>query len=152
MIQRKQTIFLLLAFVLLVVSAFGITATFKHPEAGICIATLSNFSLSDAHSSNHLYSIMGVMLLGAAGLSAAAIMMFRKRKLQMRMCWWIVFVLLVYYITRMSCVISIAKYLKLNPGFEVYEALPLFAIILVVFAYKGIRHDDKLVRDSYRIR
>lgn len=140
------------AFVLLVVSAFGITAVFHHPQTGLCIATLSNFSLGDAHSSNHLYSILGVMLLGSAGLSVAAILMFRKRKLQMRMCWWIVFVLLVYYITRMSCVISIAKYLKLTPSFDFYEALPLFAIILVVFAYKGVRHDDKLVRDSYRIR
>ncbi len=152
MIQRKQTLYLFAAFVLLVVSAYSLTVVFKHPQTGLPIATLSNFSLSDAHSSNHLYSVMGVMLLGAAGLSAAAIAMFRKRKLQMRMCLWVIFVLLVYYITRISCVISIARYLKLDPSIEIYENFPLLAIILVVIAYRSIRHDEKLVRDSYRIR
>ena len=48
--------------------------------------------------------------------------------------------------------IGIAKSLKLTPQFDFYEAFPLMAIVFVVLAYKGVRHDEKLVRDSYRIR
>ena len=138
MIQRKQTLFLIAAFVLLVISAFEISVSFKTGE-NLVLATLSNFSLSDGKSSNLLYSV--ITILG-----------FHNRKRQMKMCWWTIFILLAYYITRMSCVIGIAKSLKLTPQFDFYEAFPLMAIVFVVLAYKGVRHDEKLVRDSYRIR
>lgn len=152
MIQRKQTLFLIAAFVLLVVAAFGITTIFVKTPERFPIATLSNFCLSDGKSANYLYSVMGIMLLGTAVLSVITIMAFRTRKLQMRLCWWQVFVILVYYVTRMSFVISIAKYLKLSPDFQFYDAFPLVALLFVILAYRGVRHDDKLVRDSYRIR
>ena len=151
MIQRKQTLFLIAAFVLLVISAFEISVSFKTDE-NLVLATLSNFSLSDGKSSNLLYSVMGVMILGAAVLNVITILGFHNRKRQMKMCWWTIFILLSYYITRMSCVIGIAKSLKLTPQFDFYEAFPLMAIVFVVLAYKGVRHDEKLVRDSYRIR
>lgn len=151
MIQRKQTLFLVAAFILLIVSAFEISASFKTAEH-LTLATLSNFSLSDGKSSNVLYSVMGVMLLGSAALNAVTIFLFRKRKMQMNMCRWAVFVLLLYYIVRMSCIVGIAKCLNLKPQFDFYESLPLLAMLFVVLAYKGIHHDDKLVRDSYRIR
>ncbi len=151
MIQRKQTLFLIVAIVLLLVSAFEVSASFKTAE-NLTLATLSNFSLSDGKSSNALYSVMGIMLLGSAALNAVAVFLFRNRKMQMKMCWWVIFVLLIYYIARMSCIVGIAKSLKLTPQFDFYEAFPLIAIFFVVLAYKGIRHDDKLVRDSYRIR
>lgn len=152
MIQRKQTIFLVAAIVLLVISAFNIEVVFEHAESGVLIASLSNFSLSDAHSSNHLYSVLGAMLIATSCLAAVAVFMFHNRKQQMRMCWWMIFVLLIYYIARMSCVISLAKYLKLSPNVDFYEAFPLLAMMFIILAYRGIRHDDKLVRDSYRIR
>ena len=72
MIQRKQTLFLIAAIALLLVSAFEISASFKTAE-NLTLATLSNFSLGDGKSSNALYSIMGVMLLGSAA---------RKRRLR----------------------------------------------------------------------
>lgn len=151
MIQRKQTLFLIAAIVLLLIGAFEMSTTFTTGE-GIRLATLSNFALSDGKSSNSLYAVMGIMLLAVVALSGVTILMFHKRKLQMRLCWWMIFILLIYYIARMSCIISIAKYLKLKPQFDFYDAFPLMAIIMIVLAYRGILHDEKLVKSSYRIR
>ena len=79
MIQRKQTLFLIAAFVLLVISAFEISVSFKTGE-NLVLATLSNFSLSDGKSSNLLYSVMGVMILGAAVMNVITILGFHNRK------------------------------------------------------------------------
>lgn len=152
MIQRKQTLFLIAAAVLLLVGALEMSTTFATAEEGIRLATLSNFALSDGKSSNSLYAVMGIMLFVVAALSVVTIFLFHRRKLQMRLCWWMMFILLIYYITRMSCIISIAKYLNLKPQFDFYDAFPLMALIMIVFAYRGILHDEKLVRSSYRIR
>lgn len=152
MIQRKQTIFLLVSFILLLFATFNISTTFATKNTALTVATLSNFVLGDGKSTNHLYSVMGLMLLASAALNLVTIMIFKKRKLQMHLCYWTIFILLFYYVTRMSCVISLAKYLKLQPHFDFYDAFPLIAIVFVILAYLGIRHDDRLIRDSYRIR
>lgn len=152
MIQRKQSVFLLLAIIALVIALFEMSTSFVTATEHIHLATLSNFALSDGRTSNYLYSVMGAMLIIVAVISAVTIFAYHNRKFQMRMCWWMVFVLLIYYIVRMSCVISLAKTLKLMPVFDFYDAFPLFALIMVVAAYRGVKHDDKLVRDSYRIR
>lgn len=152
MIQRKQTLFLIVAIVLLLVGVFEMSTTFTTAGEGIRLATLSNFALSDGKSSNSLYAVMGIMLLAVVALSGVTIFKFHKRKLQMRLCWWMIFILLIYYIARMSCIISIAKYLNLKPQFDFYDAFPLMAIIMIVLAYRGILHDEKLVKSSYRIR
>lgn len=152
MIQRKQTLFLIAAAVLLLVGALEMSTTFATAGEGIRLATLSNFALSDGKSSNSLYAVMGIMLFVVAALSVVTIFLFHRRKLQMRLCWWMMFILLIYYITRMSCIISIAKYLNLKPQFDFYDAFPLMALIMIVFAYRGILHDERLVRSSYRIR
>lgn len=152
MIQRKQTIFLFAACVLLIVATFGIATVLATAGEGLPVAVLTNFTLGDGKSSNALYSVMGVMLLAAAAICIVAIFLFHNRKMQMRLCWWNIFILLIYYIARMSIIISLAKYLKLKPSFDFYDALPLLAIVMVVLAYRGIRADERLVRDSYRIR
>lgn len=144
--------FLIAAAVLLLVGALEMSTTFATAGEGIRLATLSNFALSDGKSSNSLYAVMGIMLFVVAALSVVTIFLFHRRKLQMRLCWWMMFILLIYYITRMSCIISIAKYLNLKPQFDFYDAFPLMALIMIVFAYRGILHDEKLVRSSYRIR
>lgn len=144
--------FLIAAAVLLLVGALEMSTTFATAGEGIRLATLSNFALSDGKSSNSLYAVMGIMLFVVAALSVVTIFLFHRRKLQMRLCWWMMFILLIYYITRMSCIISIAKYLNLKPQFDFYDAFPLMALIMIVFAYSGILHDERLVRSSYRIR
>lgn len=144
--------FLIAAAVLLLVGALEMSTTFATAGEGIRLATLSNFALSDGKSSNSLYAVMGIMLFVVAALSVVTIFLFHRRKLQMRLCWWMMFILLIYYITRMSCIISIAKYLNLKPQFDFYDAFPLMALIMIVFAYRGILHDERLVRSSYRIR
>ena len=152
MIQRKQTLFLIVSVVLLLIATFEITTTFATAGTGITVATLSNFVLGDGKSSNALYSVMGIILLATAAMSAVTIFLFKKRKLQMHICLWSIFLLLLYYVIRMSCIISLAKYLKLQPHFDFYDAFPLLAIVFIILAYYGVRHDDRLIRESYRIR
>jgi hypothetical protein len=151
MLQRRQTVFLLLALVLLVVAAFNAAFTFTGND-GRAVAQLSEFSLTGGAESNALYAVQGVMLLASAAMSLVAVGAYCNRRFQMRICRWTVFVILVYCAARVSCVVAIIHSLSLAPHANLSEALPIIAGISVVLAYRGIRKDERLVRDSYRIR
>ena len=131
MIQRKQSLFLFVAVVLLLISMFSVTTVFTS-ESDKTTVEFSNFSCStyfdDVESktitsnvpqenkqqnpdavvkSNYLYSVFAIMLFVSAVISVAAIILFKNRGKQMRLCNWAVFVILIYYIARYSCIISI---------------------------------------------
>ena len=59
--------------------------------------------------SNYLYSVFAIMLFVSAVISVVAIILFKNRGKQMRLCNWAVFVILIYYIARYSCIISISN-------------------------------------------
>ncbi len=169
MIQRKQSLFLFLAVVLLVAGTFCISTSFVD-DSGNVAAKLSNFSfvqwdvascLCSLHhtmvdvcskTTNCFYSVLGVMLLIPTIISAATIFLYKNRRMQMRLCLWSIFVLLVYYVTRICCIVSIAGKLHLSWGVNVFDAFPLVAFILIVMARAAINKDDRLVRAADRIR
>lgn len=120
MIQRRQTVFLLLAFVALLVCALG-DRTF----AFLCgwTAGLSVFTLAD-------------------------IFLFKRRKLQAMLCLVLTVLAVVYYVA-----LAVFNHQQ-GGGLHLTwpMAMPALAIVFLVFARKGIIHDEKLVRSLDRIR
>lgn len=176
MIQRKQSLFLFVAVVLLLISMFSVTTVFTS-ESDKTTVEFSNFSCStyfnDVESktitsnvpqenkqqnpdavvkSNYLYSVFAIMLFVSAVISVAAIILFKNRGKQMRLCNWAVFVILIYYIARYSCIISISNKFDYKFNVNVSDFLPLIALVLIVMARVAINKDDKLVKAADRIR
>lgn len=176
MIQRKQSLFLFVAVVLLLISMFSVTTVFIS-ESDKTTVEFSNFSCStyfdDVESktiisnvpqenkqqnpdvvvkSNYLYSVFAIMLFVSAVISVAAIILFKNRGKQMRLCNWAVFVILIYYIARYSCIISISNKFDYTFNVNVSDFFPLIALVLIVMARVAINKDDKLVKAADRIR
>ena len=176
MIQRKQSLFLFVAVVLLLISMFSVTTVFTS-ESDKTTVEFSNFScstyLDDVESktiisnvpqenklqnpdavvkSNYLYSVFAIMLFVSAVISVVAIILFKNRGKQMRLCNWAVFVILIYYIARYSCIISISNKFDYTFNVNVSDFFPLIALVLIVMARVAINKDDKLVKAADRIR
>ena len=176
MIQRKQSLFLFVAVVLLLISMFSVTTVFTL-ESDKTTVEFSNFScstyLDDVESktitsnvpqenkqqnpdvvvkSNYLYSVFAIMLFVSAVISVVAIILFKNRGKQMRLCNWAVFVILIYYIARYSCIISISNKFDYTFNVNVSDFFPLIALVRIVMARVAINKDDKLVKAADRIR
>lgn len=120
MIQRRQTIYLLLAFAALLICA-----------------------LSDC-----TFAFLCGWTAGLAVFTFADIFLYKRRKLQAMLCMVLTGLVVVYYVALAVFNHQMGGSLHLTWPM----ALPALAIIFLVFARKGIMHDEKLVRSLDRIR
>ncbi len=156
--QRIQTLWLLLAGV-------AMTLTFIFP-----IVLLTGGA--DIEGANQVFNMTSVWVQGKASLgpeythwylfalttiiivlSFLTIFLFKRRRLQMRLCTFIILLTLGYigyfgflayqYNSQLQTELSIKPLAAL---------LPIASVILLILAYRGIRRDDILVRVSNRIR
>ena len=162
MIQRLQTLYLLIVFILCIVSLCSTIAGFN--AGGEEVACFGNFGF---HSFSEPFTnidtsgpwALGVLLIVIALLSLYTIIMFHKRVLQMRLTVFNI-VLLVGYILLYALYVWIYQQKlgevesSLEVGFQMKltAIYPLVSIILCILAFRGIRKDEKLVRSLERIR
>jgi 4-hydroxybenzoate polyprenyltransferase len=121
--QRKQTLFLLLAVIL-------------------CVVTLSS----------HFYSwVQFLVLLFAAALNTLTIFLFKKRPQQAMLCSVSLFVYVIWYV---ALIVFSKQTAPDASDFHLpWSAVwPVVCMILVVMARSAIMADEKLVRDSDRLR
>ncbi len=157
MIQRKQTLFLFFAVVaLILVAVFPIAKYY-----GDISYILKVFSFEDmSKTSTYAYSITNnfpIILLWGVPLilSVITIFLFKKRKLQMRLISIsivLISVLLLFlfllYTPKIETMLNVkAEYHKCA---SIY--LLLFSIIMLIFSYRGVNKDEKLVRSIDRLR
>ena len=123
MIQRKQTIYLLLAAIL------GVVVIVNYP----------------------MWPLF-VLILVAASLSIFAIFKYKRRPLQARFSVIAAIIFLLWYpavaLVNEYMMPSGLQFDMLN----VWGALPAVCSILCVLAFKGIKDDERLVRAADRIR
>lgn len=154
MIQRIQTIYLLLVTALVAVTLSLPLASFS---AGVEPFTLVAFGLKDATGEVVVNSIyMTILLVLACLLPFVTIFLFKRRMLQIRLC-AIEGVLLL----GAEAMIFIYYYLadRLFSSFEFHEqslgvavALPVMALLFCYLAARAIMRDEVLVRSLDRVR
>ena len=146
MIQRKQTLFLLLAFVMTVVCMAS--------QVGVLVGQFSSLSVynlwvvdGDGHRSFLTWPLFASLML-ASLLSLATIFLYTRRKLQARLCLLHMLLLLLWYVLLAVIPASAGGSLVVQwPA-----VLPAVAVILSFMAHKGVLADEKLVRSLDRIR
>lgn len=156
MIQRKQTLFLLVAFICYALCLFlpigGIPAKTWGADGlvynlGVVIA---DQGIKFSSTCLPLFLLLGV----AAVLSLVTIFMYKNRKLQMNLCSITMLFTFLWYVDYALMVNDVVSIPEIDGciGFKFAACLPLVSMILVVLAKKGINDDEKLVRAADRIR
>lgn len=150
MIQRIQTVYLFLVAVLMVVSMALPVGDFYN-DAGVWEMTNLHYTLVDGTLSLKP-CVLFFLLVVVAALSLAAIFLYKKRRLQIRLAITGTFLLVAYYVAA-ACLIIFADGQD-DSGFAPSWSLclPLVSIILNWLAIRGINRDEMLVRSYDRIR
>ncbi len=141
MIQRKQSVWLLLA-------AVCAALMFVWPLYG---GTLQNGTVKYflANSSYSLMIVIGIV----AALSFFAIFLFKNRPAQMKLVWLalladIGLTALAYFNSSRFAGDPIFK----SGGYKAVVVLPIVVFIFLILALRGIRADEKMVRNADRFR
>ena len=150
MIQRKQTIYLLLALAALIVCLclpIGKLTSNAKQGAEVAVYNIGLYTSTglDAHP------VLFTDIVVVATLSFINIFLYNKRKLQMKICVVNIVLCLVWYAYYAFMALSMFKGIGLfSMSFAV--CLPLVAMILLILARAGIKADEELIRSMSRIR
>ena len=154
MIQRIQTVYLLLAALL-------VGLLFFFPLAGFVNSTGTSYifryrglyEISGGTESLVMFTLpLAITLLVSALLSLISVFLFKLRSVQMKMSilniivLFMIMVVIAYY-----AVISFEKF-GVNADYTIFATMPIIALILHVMAFYAIRKDERLVKSIDRIR
>ncbi len=148
MIQRIQTVYLLLVTALLIASMclpmgyFVENLAIEHPFKALGV------ELGGAFRST--WGLFGILLLSAI-VAFATVFLFRNRVLQIRMTIFNSLLLVGYYLA------FVAFWLALRGDAHIFRigwalGLPAVAIVLNILAIRAIGHDEVLVKAADKLR
>ncbi|MBP8959017.1 MAG: DUF4293 domain-containing protein [Bacteroidales bacterium] len=154
MIQRIQTIYLIIISILSFVLLTGPVINFSGPDNQVIMVKLSGISglTGIDFKADFLLKIFLVLLIASIVLSLTAIFLFKRRNLQFKLTTIVAFFTLVITVIEVYIILWILKTegVTLIPGFKMF--IPPVLIILACLALKGIKHDEKLIKSYERLR
>lgn len=145
MIQRIQTIFLLLAFVAVVLLFYFPFAVSDTQSSGVF-----------ADSKYNVYDNTFLMVLALIGslLALSAIFLFKNRALQLRFSYMMIVQSILLIVVAVVLFYNEAKTVEMDG--EVSDSvglyLPFITIVMAIFAGRFIGRDEKTVRSMDRLR
>lgn len=155
MIQRKQTIYLLLAIICFTVTA-SLPIGYLVPEGMGVPSTIRCIGVIDGQTGTISYPFLAIpLILLAMNVfhALAIIFMYKNRKAQMTNCYTLIAAIVVEYIVCGALIwnncINGTDY---HYGTAFGTCLPIIAAILLLLAHKGINDDERLIRSMDRIR
>ena len=149
MIQRIQTVYLLVVAILAVVMISLPVGSFVTPDYHMSeltnLALVSEEGVSD-YATWALFALQAV----SAILALVTIFLYKKRMLQIRLTLFNMLVLVGYYVTLVIFVLNLKGDASFVPSWTV--CLPLISIILSWLAIRAIGKDEMLVKAYERLR
>ena len=154
MIQRKQTLFLLVALILTIVGMCLPVATFTPQGMGTNVEVYNLWVKGNQASLDFSVAPLFVLLLLSCPLNILAIFMYKNRILQARLCLTCMLLLLLYcvaygYYCFMGGIDAVST-MNYHMGWA--TCCPPISFILYAMARQGVLADEKLVRSMDRIR
>ncbi len=151
MIQRIQTVYLLLALVITMVCLCMPVGTFHPAEMGGDVVMYNLWKISPEKVMDFSVWPMFAVLIVSCAICVFAIFSFKKRKLQINMCkinqlLVVVWAALLVFFVKTGDNASMA----FSPSF--YDFLMILVLLFYQLAVRGIKKDDKLIRDMDRLR
>lgn len=152
MIQRIQTVYLLLAVIALIICMCMPMGTFIIPEMSAVMEFMNlgvkiNGEIQDVSP----WGMFAILCLSSV-IGLATIFLFKNRMLQIRMTVFSSILLIGYYITFIVFAITLKN--RFDAQYQVGWAvcLPLVAIILNYLAIRAIGKDEVMVKAADRLR
>lgn len=139
-IQRKQSLFLLLAAILMGLYAFMPLLINARGEVMLGGMTFEGIG-----------GVVFILNCLVALLSLITIFKFKSLRFQKKLC--IINILLIIASIATICAVAFMQEdCDLIGSLTYFNVLPIVAIVFLLLAHKGISHDQKLLRGSSRIR
>ena len=152
MIQRKQTIYLLLAVIAMLVCLFNpiMRLTSERMGADSTVYNLWTVNAADGGYSLSVIPLFCTLVLTTV-IAILTIFMDKNRKQQMRLCTLSILLMVVW--VALYAVYGFIIYAPVGAFHAtIYACLPVVAAILFFMARQGIKADERLVRAADRIR
>jgi hypothetical protein len=158
MIQRIQSLYLLMAAVLMSLVFFTPLATFYGDGESVRL-TARGFEHVLADGPGELLvrtSHMAILVALTALMPLLTIFLFKKRMLQIRLCYAGIVLtagaqlMIAWYLWQARTVIS--QFTVNAMAMTMADAMPLASIVFTVMAIRGVIRDEALVRSLDRIR
>lgn len=151
MIQRIQSVYLLLVTILLVMTAFMPIGYFIETD-NITTHIFKPLGVSLANGEfQSTWGLFGILILSAI-IAFGTIFLYRNRMLQIRMTIFSSILLVGFYIAFLVFMFVLKE--DLNAGFHLKWALslPVICIILNNLSFRAIYRDEVMVRAADRLR
>lgn len=149
MIQRIQSVYLLLVTALLITSMCLPLGNFIGVDGATYVFKPLGVEINEAFHST--WGVFGILLLSAI-VAFATIFLFKNRMLQIRMSIFNSLLLIGYYMAFLAFMFVLKK--DLHASFQVSWAvcLPVICIILNYLAIRAIGRDEVMVKAADRLR
>ena len=147
MIQRIQTVYLLVVAILAVVMISLPVGSFVTPDYHM--SELTNLALVSEEGVSD-YAPWALFALQTVSAILVTIFLYKKRMLQIRLTLFNMLVLVGYYVTLVIFVLNLKGDASFVPSWTV--CLPLISIILSWLAIRAIGKDEMLVKAYERLR
>lgn len=155
MIQRIQSVFLLISVVLIGVCLCSPLGKYVGSDSFVH-GILTNTWLFDVkHKECYMYSAALFVVLMLTGIvTILSLFGYENRIRQMRWTILSLVLLVLYYLSFVGFAIYYGKTKYAGAHFQIsfYACFPILAFILNLLAYWRIRHDEQLVRAADRLR
>ena len=153
MLQRLQTIYIIIVLGLLFGFLYMPIAEFSYANTQVYVLKLDNsFLLKNIPIVNTTFMISQVMVWMLITINVVAIFLYKNRKTQMNLC--ILTAVLLVLLNLMG--LFLINKIKLEESYLVYYKIasifPLIGAILSYLAFRGIKKDDQLVKSYDRLR
>ena len=152
MIQRIQSVYLFLVFVISVVMLFVPISNYELNDNSRLMPHSGQLNLlTNGYYLGFIIEILIMMLI------LFTIFRFKNRKQQIKLCWLIIILLIVlliycfFGITFFTFGYALMFSLK-NVHYLIGFYLPFISIVLCILAIRAIKKDDELVRAADRLR
>ncbi|SFF94254.1 DUF4293 domain-containing protein [Prevotella sp. KH2C16] len=151
MIQRVQTVYLLLALLATIICLCLPIGSIAPKGMGVEVEVFNLFVTAGQGTVSFSVWPLFALLLITCPLAIAAIMAYKKRRLQAKLCYWNIVFCLAWYVYYAFMVLNNFQQMgTYHPAFAV--CLPFVAMALYAFAHRGIMKDEELIKSSERIR
>ena len=153
MIQRKQSLYILVAVILTVICLCSQIGTFTIVGLGVSRVYNLWYTLPLGGHRLATWPLMALLLVVASS-GLYSIFLFRKRKIQALFCMLNVLLIIGWHIWFFVVALTVGEQswgtVRFRPSWP--AVLPVISLILFLLARKAILADEKLVRSVDRIR
>lgn len=152
MIQRIQSLYLLLAGIFPAITLFSSVMLFSEGEKWLTLSSMGyDATLVPEYAGKHPYGLTVLTFLSIV-LAIVALFGYKNRKTQLRKVFFAICSNVLWYVACAAYSFAVVDATKLSAWFDFTIFFPLLAIVALFMARRGIRKDEELVRAADRIR